>query len=230
MKDLSQTVLAAAAKQMALAEPMVRLIEVDLPTPTPSILRLANYDRDVTFGTSLAGVPLVYKRYAAPIGEFRENRKGDLPQLQLNLCNVTLEHMQFIEPYNGLVGQRVRMLMVNAGATDDPTARTIFTGEVVSCDIDQGVAIFTLGMPSLNRDVCPARRVLRQCGVVVFGDDECGYVIPASPGNTVGTGFNFCGRWATDCKERGDDEVARGLPRKHTRRFNGYPGTRIGNP
>ena len=77
MKDLSSTILAAAAKQMQQDAPLIRLIEVTLPTPTPSMLRLANYDRDVKFGSTSTGVELTYSKFPVAVGEFRESRQGD---------------------------------------------------------------------------------------------------------------------------------------------------------
>ena len=76
---------------------------------------------------------------------------------------------------------------------------------------------------SLNAVSCPNP-------VEDFGDAECGYVIPATPGNTIGTGFDFCPRHLEACRERGDDEAARGLARKHPKRMNGFPSIQSGNP
>jgi hypothetical protein len=76
----------------------------------------------------------------------------------------------------------------------------------------------------------PSRRVLTACSVVQFGSASCGYVIPDTPGESIGTGFSTCGRLLDNCRERGDDEVARGLERLHPKRFDGLPGTSEGNP
>lgn len=230
MKDLSQTVLAAATKQMEQEAPLIRLIEVELPTDPVSMLRLANYDRNVQFGNTSTGAAITYSKFPVAVGEFRENRTGDLSQVQINVGNVTRELMGWIDGYQGLLGQKVRLLIVSSVALADGAARLVFEGRVVACEVDDQVAVFSLGQPSLNRQVFPARRYLTACGVIRFGDSECGYTIPGSPTNAIGGGFDFCPRSLAACRERGDDEVARGLARKHPARFQGYPGIAPGNP
>lgn len=226
---LLEAAMAASAKQMQADAPHIRLLELTLPTPTPSMLRVANYDRDVQHGNDSSGTALTWKRFPFSMGELRENRQGDLPTLALNLTNVTRELMAWIDGYKGLVGQEVTLMRVHSGFLADPPLID-FAADVMSCEVDQRVAIFTLGSPKLARQIFPARRWLTQCGVIQFGDADCGYVIPASPTEAVGGGFSTCPRSLEACRLRGDDEVARGFARMHPRLFDGAPGIKAGNP
>lgn len=230
MKDLTATVLATATKQMEQAGAYVRLIELTIPSDPPTVYRLANFDRDVTFDASSTGAPLTWQHYHVAVGDFRESRQGDLPQLQVGVSNVNREIMRNVDRYSGFDGQRVRILTIKADATKDASAHILFDGMVIGCECDEETILLTLGQPSLNREVFPARRELSQCSVVRFGDDECGYPIPASPSESVGGGFSTCGRSLEECRKRGLDEVARGLVQLHPRRFNGRPGLANGNP
>lgn len=229
MRDFAGTAIAEATKQMQIDAPLVRLLSLTLPTTPASMLRLANHDRDIQHGNDSAGVPLTWSRFPFSMGELRENRKGDLGTLAVNVCNVTRELMAWIDDYNGLVGQQVTIRTVHTGYLSNPS-KVLFAADVTSCEVDARVAIFTLGSPKLARQVFPARRWLTQCSVIQYGDADCGYTIPTSPTNAVGGGFDFCPRSLEACRLRGDDEVARSLPRLHPRRFDGAPGVKAGNP
>ena len=147
---LLEEAMAAAAKQMQNDAPIVRLLALTLPTPTPSMLRLANYDRDIQHGNASDGSALTWKRFPFSLGELRENRQGDLPTLALNVCNVTRELMAWIDGYNGLVGQSVTLMKVNSAQLSDP-ALIDYAADVTSCEVDSNVAVFTLGSPKLAR-------------------------------------------------------------------------------
>jgi len=229
MRDLAGSALDAASKQRQLDAPILRLYEITLPTSPASMWRLVNHDRDVIFGTTSAGVPLTYYRFPIALGELRDGRQGDLSSLTVNVCNVTHELMAVIDAYKGLSGQRFVIKEVLASQLLDE-AMPVFDGDIVHCEVTQQTAVFSIGSPKLAKEVFPSRRVLTQCGVIQFGDAECGYAIPAGATNVIGGGFDFCPRYLSACRERGDDEVARSLPRMHPRLFDGAPGVRSGNP
>ena len=230
MRDLASTILASAVKQREQDGALIRLIEVTVPNTTPkSVYRLANYDRSVRYDSSSAGAALIYSPFDVAVGDFRDTKSGDLPQVQVGITNVTLELSSLVDQYLGLTGETVRILTVNAAALTDPQARILFSGKIVSCEADQNTILFTLGQPSLARASFPARRSLTKCAVARFGDSDCGYTIPVAPTEAVGGGFSFCRRTLADCKNRGLDEVARGLTQLHPKRFDGFPGIAAGN-
>lgn len=229
MKDLSATILAAAIKQREQDAPYVRLIEVTLPTTPKVVYRIANFDRAVSFDQTSAGAALTYSPFPVAVGDFTDTKSGDLPQVQVGISNVTRELSTNVDQYLGLTGETVRILTVNGAALGDNQARLLFVGKIIACEADEKTILFTLGQPSLTRAAFPARRYLTKCSVVRFGDADCGYPIPGSPTNAIGGGFDFCPRTVSACKDRGLDEVARGLVQLHTKRFDGFPGIAPGN-
>ena len=138
--------------------------------------------------------------------------------------------MARLDAAEGLTDQSVRILIVNANDLSNALARAVFAGNIIDCEAGQDEILFKLGRPALNQAAFPARRCLTTCSVTRFGNTECGYVIPDNPGDSIGTGFSTCNRSLDACRERGDDEVARGLVRMHPRRMDGFPGVENGNP
>jgi phage-related protein len=228
VKDLSTTVMDAALKQRENDRPFIRLLEVTLPNF--ECVRLANYDTSVTFEQTSLLAPIIWKPFPFAVGDIVETKRGDLPQIQIAISNVTLELMARIDAAEGLTDQSVRILIVNQATLSDAAARVLYTGDIIHCEANQDTVVFDLGRPSLMQASFPARRCLSQCSVVTFGDSDCGYVIPTTPGESIGTGFSTCKRSLDQCRERGDDEVARGLVRQHPKRMDGFPGTAPGNP
>jgi phage-related protein len=230
VKDLKAKILDVATKQREALFPYVRLVEVTLPNY--ECIRLANTSAQVQFEFDTDGVtPHVWHPFPMAFEDFSETKRGDLPQLQIGVSNVTLELAARLDEAEGLTDQTVRILIVNTTDLSNSDYKLEWKGEVAKCEVDQQTALFTLGHPRLNAAVFPARRVLTQGGVTRFGNAECGYVIPDSPGESIGTGFSKCPLRSLDnCRERGDDEVARGLERMHPRRFCGMPGVSEGNP
>lgn len=229
MIDLAGKILDVASKQREALFPYVRLVEVTLPNY--GCVRFANASTAVNFEFNVDGItPHVWHPFHIAFDDFSETKRGDLPQMQIGVSNVTLELMSYIDAAEGLTDQAIRMLIVNTADLSQSDYRIQWEGEIALCVVDQATALFTLGRPRLNSASFPAERVTTQCGVVRYGDSTCGYVIPDAPGETVGTGFSTCGRLLDDCRRRGDDEVARGLVRLHPGRFDGFPGVSEGNP
>jgi phage-related protein len=227
--DLAGKILDVATKQREALFPYVRLVEVSLPNY--GCVRLANASTAVNFELNTDGItPHVWHPFPIAFDDFSETKRGDLPQLQIGISNVTLELMGYIDSAEGLTDQTVRILIVNTTDLTHSDYRILWQGDIAKCEVDQATALFTLGRPRLNASVFPAQRVLTQCSVTRFGDPTCGYVVPASPGESIGTGFSTCSRLQDACRDRGDDEVARGLERLHPKRFNGFPGVSEGNP
>lgn len=229
MRDLAGKILDVASKQREALFPYVRLVEVTLPNY--ECVRLANFDTQVNFEFDTDGVtPHIWHPFPIAFEDFSETKRGDLPQIQIGISNVTLELMARLDEAEGLADQTVRILLVNTTDLSSAEYRIQWQGDIAKCEVDQGTALFTLGRPRLNAASFPARRVLTQCSVTRFGNDECGYAVPDTPGESIGTGFSTCGRLLDNCRERGDDEVARGLERLHPRRYAGFPGISEGNP
>lgn len=229
MKDLATTILAASKNQAENDAPYRTLVEVFVPMDPRVVIRLANSDRDVNFDFTTSGSPLVWQRFPIALGDFLESKNGDLSQFQVGIIDTRLELRALVDQYRGLIGSEIRISIVNAAALGDTSARLFYIGEVVECECDEESIVFTIGQPSLNEGAFPGRRWFSKCSVVSFGDSDCGYPIPTSPTNAVGGGFDFCPRTLNACRERGADELARGLVQLHPRRFDGAPGMVSGN-
>lgn len=228
MKDFSATILAAAKAQLEASQPLIWLVSVEVPTDPPTRYRLTSYPEAVARGQSSSGADLTYSPFPLAFGDFRQSSKGDLSPLTINVANVTAEMMAVLQEHKGLVGQDAVIRLVHIQALADPNAEASWRGRISGCSVDDTVASFTLGAVNLQKRPFPADRyVANHCGVR-FGGPECGYVIPAAPGETIGTGFSTCPRTLTACGVRGQDETARGLIARHPLRFAGFPGIQLG--
>lgn len=204
-------------------------MEVEVPTVPPTRFRFTNYDKNVTRGLNADGDPIIYYSYPSAPGEFRETQKGDLQNLTVNIANVTLELMTYLEQHDGLEGQPCSIRLTSVSALSDPNADMLWNGEVVRCSVDNTVVSFSVGSPNLTQRDFPRNRYnATGCRSLPLGTAECGYVIPLSPTESVGGGFSSCGGTRANCQERGDDEEARGLTRQHPRRWGAFPGTQRG--
>lgn len=237
MKDFAGTVIATAKNQLEQNNPFIWLIEIRVPTePTPTRFRLTNYNEAVSRGTSPGGNPLVYSPFPVAHGDFKDNGRGDLPSTTINVANVTLEMIEELEAYDGLRGEEVVIRLVNIQSLLDPNAERSYRAKIIHTSVDQNVISLTTGNSNLQKALFPRNRCLaHHCRWVKvqggFGGSLCGYVIPAGATNVVGFGFDHCAGTMDDCRERGEDELARlgAQAVKHPGRFGGFPGTRRGS-
>lgn len=229
MKDLRNTVLAAAATQLAGLDPYAWLLEVRVPSDPPTRIRVTNYSEPIARGTDNQGHPIVYYPFPVAQGDLLQQTNGNLTDVTFNIANITREFSQILDQYDGLAGQPVVIRLIHSQGITDPDSELRSDGTVVKCVVTDQIASFTVSAKNLIKTYFPKRRMLGQSCIFRFGQDECGYAIPASTGETVGTGFSSCGHGLADCSERGRDEVARGLDSGHPRRFGGFPGLVQGN-
>lgn len=233
MKDLAGTVVATARAQLTQLHPFVFLLEVVVPTTPPTIARLTNYDEVVSRGVGPTGIALNYQPIAIAIGDMQTTNKGDLSDVVINISNVRRDLMSFLETYDGLVGQEIKLMLVNVLALTDPSAQIVLAGRIATTTANDKVVTFRMAAPNLTRSLFPKNRYLAfHCGWR-YGSAECGYVIPTSPTESVGGGFSTCGKTFEQCEERGEDEVARGVlnidgEADHPRRIGCYPGIQVG--
>lgn len=228
MKDFRNTVLEAATKQLDGLGAYFWLLEVRVPTDPPTRFRVTSNSKPVIRGTDSGGHPIIYYPFPVAHGDLLQQTRGDLTDITFNVANVTLELSQVLDRYDGLTGQPVVIRLVHADGVADPDAEYRTDGKVIRCHVTDQVASFTVSATNLTKALFPKRRMLAFCCASRFGGVECGYAIPASPGETIGTGFSTCSRELEACEERGADETARGLTAQHPKRFNAFPGMRNG--
>jgi phage-related protein len=228
VKDFSATILAAAKAQLEASQPLIWLVSVEVPTDPPTRYRLTSYPEAIVRGQSSLGADLTYSPFPLAFGDFSQNTKGDLRPLTINVANVTAEMMEVLQLHAGLVGQEAVIRLVHIQALEDPNAEVSWRGRISGCSVDDKVASFALGSSNLQKDPFPSNRYVANHCQWRFGSPECGYLIPAAPGESIGTGFSTCPRTLTACRTRGLDEVARSLISRHPLRFGGCPGIALG--
>lgn len=228
MKDLRNTVLEIASKQLDGMSPYFWLFEVRVPTDPPTRFRITNYTQPIARGVDSGGHSIIFYPFPIAQGDLLQQAKGDLTEMTFNITNVTLELATILDSYDGLSGQPVVVRLVHSEGVTDPNAELRSDGEVTRCRVTGDVFSFSVSAKNLLKELFPKRRLMAyRCGST-FGGAECGYSIPTTTGETVGTGFSTCSRELEACEERGLDEVARSLTRLHPLRFNAAPGMRSG--
>lgn len=205
--------------------PWIWLYEFEVPTDPPTRYRLTNYTATVPFGIDTAtGDPLLYLPYPIVHGEIEQTKTGDLPRIRVSIANAAREVSETLEAYDGMIGQSAVLRLVNAQALSSPQAQVRFDASILRARSTVDAVYLDLAAEGPLRAMLPRRRYMRRHCTLQFGSPECGYAIPTTAGNTIGTGFAYCGKMFSDCVTRGEDEVARGLARKHPLGFGGFLG------
>jgi len=204
--------------------PWIWLYEVEVPTDPPTRFRLTNYTEDVEYGFDGASDPIIYSRFPVSAGDIVQGKDGDLPRIRVSVANATKEVGLVVDQYGGLVGQPAVVRVVNREAIDIPGSDIRWDAEVVRCSGGAEAITFELSAANLHDSEFPRWRYMSQHCIFAFGGVKCGYVIPSSPTNTVGGGFDHCEKHIVACEERGDDEDSRGVTVRHPMRFGGFRG------
>ncbi len=213
-RQLDQT-LAEHAQQLHDEHPFVWLYEIELPTTPPTRYRLTNHGEAIDFDTDSDADPLTFSSFPISHGEIRATNEGDLTGIQVSVSNVTREVGRVIDDHDGLTGQPILVRVVSLANLGNPAAKIEWRGEIAKARTTQDVCVFELSALNIARAAFPRWRHSSSSCRFQFGSPRCGYLIIASPGETVGTGFSTCGRNFDDCTDRGLDEAARSLPNQH---------------
>lgn len=194
MKNLPLNLL-LAKNRMAQTSPWLILLDVDLKNGT--ILRLVKNNEDITFNSQ------VYAATAFELDASRESSKGEIPSLNLKVCNVTRILQAYLEDLNGAVGSTVTTRIVNAAYLSENYSELEMTFDVMATSSDAMWVTFRLGAPNPLRSRYPRfRYIAGHCGWV-FKSRECNYTGASTD----------CARTLDACKGLGNSP-----------RFGGYPG------
>lgn len=224
MSDSLTTLMQEWRSQLRLEYPWVWLYEVEVPTDPVTRIRLTNNPTPVSFGFDSDGAALTYSPFPIVHSGIKKTAAGDIPTIGVSVGNVTREIGRLIDAHDGLDGAPAVIRLVNLADLGNAKAQVEERAEVRGCKVGARIVTITLAAYSLYRAKVPPERYVSTVCKHAFGGPRCGYLIPASPGETVGTGFSTCARRRTDCEERGADELARGLPQIHPRRWGAFPG------
>lgn len=167
------------AKQAAIGrtsdeQPYVWLFDVEIPTDPPTRVRITTAGEPVEYEFASDGSPLVWQPYPFTVESIRENTESDLPSIRVAVSNIAREVQALIEEYDGLIGQPCRLRLVHLG-TLAAGAYIIYRGEVISLTADEQVIGFEMGSYSLQRQLMPSQRALRDYCRFKYKGNRCGY-------------------------------------------------------
>lgn len=157
-----------AKNQLYIDSPWRWLYEIEVPSDPLTRLRLAQSREDIVFGTNSTGAVNTY--YAASIahGVQVTDTEATLPTVNLTISNISREVESILETYNGLVGEKVRILFVNLVDIDAGSTVPTFTDEfeVLEVEADERDISAKLGQFNLFNLQFPNTRYTR---------DHCGF-------------------------------------------------------
>ena len=196
MRSLSPK--AILEKNKLYGNPFILCIEVDLPDGQK--LRLCQYDREIKLNGS------TYYPFPVHLGEIKENNRGELTEIPLQVSNVAQELVPYVEEYDGLVGRNVELLWVfESDGKYEVAIRDKF--QITSCTYNESTIEFNLGHYNLLDVLIPQRKVIEQCQWE-FKSPECGY-----RGSDTS-----CGKTFWDCIQKGNHRNFGGFPTIQTNR------------
>lgn len=198
-----------------------RPYRIDPSTIAPALLlRVVNYHEPIEWPVS-GPIYQQWEPFNFKLTTQTSNQEGDLPSIQLSVDNTARVLMRHLHEGNGLEGNYCKLYLVPqsglAIAYPNQEAQE-FTFDIASATANDEAVTFKLERANFftrqsPQDRFSARRCRRE-----FGGIACGYVQNAL------AGFATCSKTQVACIARGDDHVARGLPRLHPMRFGGFPG------
>lgn len=175
-----------------------------------------------SFSLTVGPTPVTYYPFPFLMGEIEQTQEGDLPSLELNVDNTARTLMSVLHDGGGFQGNRATLVLTHTGSLASPPYpnHQFFTYRftIASAAATNSAVQLRLESPSFFQQRVPRDRFLGKRCRWLFGSRECGYPI------TPFSAFTTCNKDLADCIERGEDEVARFLPRLHPRRFGGFPG------
>jgi len=206
--------LAPFKNALATGSRLVWLYEIEVPTSTPTRYRFCAQMEAVTFrGNEYSPFPITHDT-------MKEGADGDLPSLSLTVSNVSREIIGTLESYNGLIGQRVKIMLVlmpenQDMAPQDPLKAILeWDFKITSMAATAEGASAQLGDISLYEVNVPASRMSKRYCRFQYRDSGCGYM-----GERPSCDKSLDG--PDGCKAHSFDSPA------HPDRFGGFPGIPI---
>ncbi|MDQ6989192.1 MAG: hypothetical protein Q9M19_04855 [Mariprofundaceae bacterium] len=201
--------------------PWIYLVEQHLDATT--VVRVAQYPEDVVFDGQ------TYTAFAFRVEAIEQTAEGRISDTRLVFASPNGLFQDYIEQYNGLVGQNCLITIVNANLLNDPTARMDFQYVVFSSSFDSLTVTLDLAT-RLDETLIkvPIRRITRPRCMHTYKGEGCwirsttepftysqpsGFVL-STPGDSSG---NTCSKILNDtsngCKAHANTE-----------RFGAFPG------
>jgi lambda family phage minor tail protein L len=192
---------AAILEKNKLANTGAWLVLLQITLPDDTVLRVCSNTEDVTWPSSGGDL---YVAFPFELDEIGENSKGERPQVEVRVGNVTRQIQLYMEQASGGVGSTVVLRVVHSAHLDLTDAEVELTFTCINAWADSQWAHFVLGASAPWEKRWPRNRILKTfCRYRHFKGDRCGY---------TGT-ETTCDRTLTQCREYGNSE-----------RFGGCPG------
>lgn len=212
--------LAALAEVAQQGAPWLWLLRLEAqlaPDIAPVVFPFTTYTSEVTWPPTGPDAE-VYYPFPFHFDNIEQNSEGDLPQVDVVFDNSTRVLMDMAHQANGFEGSHVRLLLINEQTIDVETEAVAWDFDVVTSEANSEAFSMRLGIRNFFEVLVPVDRFVANRCRRPFGGPHCGYVV-----NEVAA-FATCDHTLAACIERGDDEVARLLPRLHPMRFGGFRG------
>lgn len=219
LKNTPLTIL-SEKNQLATAGVYLWLYEIDVPTDPPTRYRLTRTPEAVDYGGfSYSPFPVAHETIV-------RDADGDMPTTTLTASNISRELIATLENYEGLVGQRVAIILthstlVGSSSTSQSIVEELFT--VISSSANSESVTLTLGSSNLYDTSVPKARMMRYHCRHQYRSAECGYSLDsASPYYLSGCDKTLGG--PNGCEAHGASYESAGLTAIHPTRFGGFPG------
>lgn len=185
-------------------DPWLLLFAIDIPSDPEFILRIVNNTEDIVFEGN------TYSAFPVSVELLKQQNTGEIPVLTARLGNVTRAVQQYLEDYDGLVGQPVTMYCVNSAYLTEDYSSLTWSFTVTACKADAQWIDFGLGLPNPLRRRFPLYRYMPDYCSWIFKGAECKY---------AGTD-SFCKKILGDCQGRTEGS--------NSLNFGGHIGLRQG--
>lgn len=209
------------------AQPWIWLWDIEIQRRNavlPSVvLRMCSATEEIEWPPAATAPPrLTWYPLQFSHSAIESSREADLPAIDLAIDNTARTLMRFLHSGDGFEGNRATLYLVHESALASP-AHPNHEFQQWDFVIAQAQATETqvqlrLEQPNFFQIRVPFARFLATRCRWKFGGSECGYPI------TPVAAFTTCDKSVAACIARGDDEVARRLPRLHPKRYGGFPG------
>ena len=184
-------------------------MEISIPdAPGPPVtfttVRVVANNGDVTWAGH------IWQALPFEIDEIGENSKGEVPRVDVRICNVSRIFEYYLQEYDtftktyGYTPITVKIMVINTGNLANTTPEVCYEFDLNQPKTNSQWATFTLGASNPYRKRFPEYRILKnQCQYKSFKGIECGY----AGAETV------CDRTLSRCKAL-----------NNSGRYGGFPG------
>lgn len=189
-------------------------LEIDVtPTWTPTLCLVA-HEAALTFNGE------TYYPYPIERGAIEADAEGGASRTSLSISNVDRMMAAQLERGAGFLDMSVQWSMGLLSHLATPAAFITIPWTVTGSGLTAERAVLSLeARPTTDVDLPPEIYNRIRC-IHAFRQGGCTY----EPDPTLGANFQSCGKRLADCIERGNDQVARGLPRTLPESFGAFPG------